>query len=210
MNCWEILGIDPTRDRAAIDRAYEQQKKFAGDDELDRLDQAYQEARGEPADGPSDAAHQRQSAGADAELTAQEQQVVREVVIQIKALLNDSRRAADEGIWRAILAEPPADQPHIRTAIAQSLEPQVRPMAENGSFPVPVVTFLGDWFGWQELQNAGQQAPEIDYAEKPSEASESNADEDAQPAMTSFWPSVVGWIVALAVLAALFDGMFGG
>lgn len=209
MNCWEILGIDPTGDRTAIDRAYEQQKKFAADEELDRLDQAYREASGESVGNQPDVAKQPQPR-ADAELTAQEQQVVREVVIQVKALLNDSRRAADEGIWHAILAEPPADQPHLRTAIAHTLEPQVRPMADNGSFPIPVLMFLGDWFGWQELQDAAQQAPETDPTELGPDAAESNPDEEGQPAMTSFWPSVVGWIVALAVLAAVFDGMFGG
>jgi hypothetical protein len=212
MNCWEILGIDPTGDRAAIDRAYEQQKKFAAGEELSRLDQAYREASGEQP-GPEEAeqpAVSQPRVSSDAELTAEERQVVREVVIQIKALLNDSRRLADDGIWRAILAEPPADQPHIRAAVAQELESQIRPMAENGSFPVPVVTFLGDWFGWHELKNSGQQGSDSQMPEQRRESQENAVDENSGQPDTNFWPAVVGWIVALAVLAVFFDNIFGG
>lgn len=197
MNCWEILGIDPTGDRAAIDRAYEQQKKFAAGEDLDRLQQAYREASGEPAE-------------TEAELSAEERQVVREVAIQVKALLNDSRRSADEGIWRAILTEPPADQSHIRSAIAKDLEPQIRPMADNGTFPPPVVAFLGDWFGWTELQHAGHQAPVPQSPDQAHSEQENTGEEESQPSVTNFWPAVVGWIVALAVLATFFDSIFGG
>lgn len=225
MNCWEILGIDPTRDRDAIDRAYEQQKKFADGADLDRLQQAYQEASGdapEPADSsPQGTGEDSQTASQpprDAELSAEEQQVVREVVIQVKALLNDSRRAADDGIWRAILAEPPADQPHLRAAVAQSLEAQVRPMADNGSFPPPVVAFLGDWFGWQELLDSGRHAPHpsaesVDHTFDDNEAAPlegGRTDESNEPGVTNFWPAVVGWVVALAVLGMVFDSIFGG
>ena len=125
MNCWEILGIDPTRDREAIDRAYEQQKKFAEGEDLDRLKQAYWEASGLPDEAPQ--SQESGEPGPETELSAQEQQVVREVVIQVKALLNDSRRSGDEGIWRAILTEPPADQTPIRAAVGQALAQQVRP-----------------------------------------------------------------------------------
>ncbi len=197
MNCWEILGIDPTGDRAAIDRAYEQQKKFAAEEDLDRLQQAYREASGDPAE-------------TEADLSAQERQVVREVAIQVKALLNDSRRSADEGIWRAILTEPPADQSHIRSAIAKDLEPQIRPMADNGTFPPPVVAFLGDWFGWTELQHAGRQAPVPQSTDQAHPEQENTDEEEPQPSVTNFWPAVVGWIVALAVLATFFDSIFGG
>lgn len=216
MNCWEILGIDPTHDREAIDRAYEQQKKFAAGEELERLQQAYREASGEPSEParvePQPLPRDRQDQDRpEAELTAEEQQVVREVVLQVKALLNDSRRTADDGIWKAILTEPPADQPHIRAAVADALEPQVRPMADNGSFPSPVVAFLGDWFGWQELQDAGRHAPVQDFQEQTQEPREAAADEeDTQQQVTNFWPAVVGWVVALAVLAAFFDSIFGG
>lgn len=218
MNCWEILGIDPTGDRAAIDRAYEQQKKFAAGEDLDRLKQAYREASGEPdvtvrAEPEATAQTTPQddnSSRAEFELSAQEQQVVREVAIQVKALLNDSRRSADEGIWRAILAEPPADQSHIRSAIAKDLEPQIRPMADNGTFPAPVVAFLGDWFGWQELQDSGRQAPAQQLPDQAHAGPEQTTGEESQPPDTSFWPAVVGWVVALAVLAALFDSIAGG
>jgi hypothetical protein len=229
MNCWEILGIDPTRDRAAIDRAYEQQKKFATGEELERLQQAYREASGqEPVEQASyqpetapgaNAGHEPISdASADVELTAQEQQLVREVVIQVKALLNDSRRASDVGIWRAILSEPPADQPHIRAEVAQSLEPQVRPMADNGSFPPAVAAFLGEWFGWQELSgeaphNAPAQADDRGH-DRGREDNRGSTDEgfadDNQPPVTNFWPAVVGWVVALVVLATFFESIFGG
>lgn len=210
MNCWEILGIDPTGDRAAIDQAYEQQKKFAAGEDLDRLQQAYREASGEPPEAARPADSRSQT---EASLSAQEQQVVREVAIQVRALLNDSRRSADEGIWRAILTEPPADQSHLRSAIAAELEPQLRPMADNGAFPVPVVAFLGDWFGWQELQDArdaGHRAPEHQLPDQAHAAPEQTTGEDARPSDTSFWPAVVGWVVALAVLAAVFDSISGG
>ncbi len=224
MNCWEILGIDPTRDRAAIDRAYEQQKKFAADEELDRLQRAYQEASGELTEDAVFEPQPEPRTGSDAELTAEEQQVVREVVIQVKALLSDSRRAADDGIWKAILKEPPADQPHIRSAVAEALAPQIRPMADNGSFPTPVVAFLGDWFGWEDLREAAQQSPAIhshdqlrdrDGSEEKSgdnfrQSYESSEEDNSQQPTTSFWPAVVGWIVTLAVLAAFFDSIFGG
>jgi hypothetical protein len=223
MNCWQILGIDPTQDREAIDRAYEQQKKCAVGEELGRLRQAYQEASDQqpgpvgakqPAANSQDTAEPRAATQSqalfDAELTVKERQVLREVVIQVKALLSDSRRSADAGIWRAVLAEPPVDQPHLRAALGQALEAQVRPMAENGSFPIPVITLLGDWFGWSELQNAGRKAPDAPTPNQPNDALEGAVEGDSQTPVANFWPAVVGWIVALAVLAAFFDGIFGG
>lgn len=210
MNCWEILGIEPTGDRAAIDRAYEQQKKFAAGEDLDRLQQAYREASGEPAAAESTLALQDGSGSrTDVGLSAEEQQVVREVAIQVRALLNDSHRCADEGIWRAILAEPPADQSQIRSAIAADLEPQIRPMADNGAFPAPVVAFLADWFGWHELQDSGRLAPGHQSPEQAYAGPEQTSGEDSRPSDTSFWPAVVGWAVALAILAALFDSISG-
>jgi hypothetical protein len=214
MNCWEILGIDPTGDPAAIDRAYEQQKKFAAGEELNRLHQAYREARGEPAETqsaePEGVPRSDDESGPEIELSAEERQVVREVAIQVKALLNDSRRLADEGIWRAILAEPPADQSHIRSAIANDLEPQIRPMAANGAFPSPVIAFLADWFGWAELQS-GHQTPERQAPDKShAEPANTGTEEEPQSPATNFWPAVVGWVVALAVLAAVFDSIFSG
>lgn len=224
MNCWEILGIDPTRDRAAIDRAYEQLKEFATDEELERLQRAYQEASGELTEDACFEPQPEPRKGSDADLTAEEKQVVREVVIQIKALLNDSRRSADEGIWKAILKEPPADQPHLRSAVAEALEPRIRPMADNGSFPPPIVAFLGDWFGWQGLQKAAHHSPAIQSQDQLPEhggadgnsgdnlrqTNESPEEDNSQQPTTSFWPAVVGWIVTLAVLAAFFDSIFGG
>ncbi|WP_150913631.1 J domain-containing protein [Marinobacter halotolerans] len=208
MNCWEILGIEPTDDRRRIQDAYEQQLRFASGEETRRLEEAYREAVGDnSAPLVEEASESKQiTEGEDRALDGNESQVVREVVIQIKALLNDSSRARDLGIWKAILNEPPADQPPLRREIGRQLEPQLRPMAENGNFPAPVAEYLGNWFGWfsseqvQDLQDDPQQR----------EGGRAEASDDQQPQMVNFWPAVVGWIVALAVLATLFSGMGGG
>ncbi|WP_372971751.1 J domain-containing protein [Marinobacter sp.] len=224
MNCWEILGIEPTRDRARIDAAYERQGKFASDEELERLRQAYREATGSEASDPrveptensvarpsspeSNTLEMAERPG-PAELDASEQQVVREVVIQIRALLNDSRRSNDPQIWKAILGEPPADQPRLRKEIAHALESQVRPMAENGSFPAPVVQFLAGWFDWHSLRDAPEPQPEDEtFSERP--GADQEPQEELPPQMVNFWPAVIGWIVGLAILATLFSGMGGG
>jgi len=221
MNCWEVLGIEPTGDHARIRAAYEQQEKFASGEELERLQQAFKEATGgEPQtdNEPSDAGNEEQPQVADTpvavrqegqELDSSERQVVREVVIQVRALLNDSSRSKDAQIWKAILGEPPADQPHVRKEIADALEPQVRPMAENGSFPAPVVQFLAGWFDWYSLRDAQEHDAEEDMeAETPT--GDQQPQEELPPQMVNFWPAVIGWIVGLAVLATLFSGMGGG
>ena len=143
----------------------------------------------------------------DRELGASESQVVREVMIQIKALLNDPGRTRDAGIWKAILCEPPADQLPLRREIGRQLEPQLRPMAENGSFATPVVRFLAEWFDWHSLQDVvapedGRNYPEPDTAEE-------SVDSDS-PQMVNFWPAVIGWVIGLVILAILFGGMSGG
>ncbi|KPQ01610.1 molecular chaperone DnaJ [Marinobacter sp. HL-58] len=223
MNCWEILGIEPTRDRALIDAAYERQEKFASDEELQRLREAYREATGaEPASvqaeppvgesvpsGASDQAVSEARAQEESELDASEQQIVREVIIQIRALMNDSRRSSDPQIWKAILGEPPADQPRLRREIGKALEQQVRPMAENGSFPSPVVQFLAGWFDWYSLRDAPEAQPE-DETFSDQAGAEQEPREELPPQMVNFWPAVIGWIVGLAILATLFSGMGGG
>ncbi|WP_421910751.1 J domain-containing protein [Marinobacter sp.] len=221
MNCWEVLGIEPTGDHARIRAAYEQQEKFASGEELERLRQAFKEATGgEPQtdNGPSDAGNEGQPQVAEPPATvrqeaegldASEQQVVREVVIQVRALLNDPSRSKDAQIWKAILGEPPADQPHVRREIADALEPQVRPMAQNGSFPAPVVQFLAGWFDWHSLRDVQAHDVEEDLeTEKPT--GDEQPQEELPPQMVNFWPAVIGWIVGLAVLATLFSGMGGG
>jgi len=145
--------------------------------------------------------------GVDRELDASEGQVVREVMIQIKALLNDSGRSRDVGIWKAILCEPPADQMPLRREIGRQLEPQLRPMAENGSFPVPVVGFLAQWFDWHSLQDAVAQEEE---REDPVPDPGREPQDDEPPQMVNFWPAVIGWIAGLVILATLFGGMGGG
>jgi len=214
MNCWEILGIEPTGDRRKIQDAYEQQLKFASEDEAKSLEAAFREAVG---DGPgpvkqasdmvqTDPHREVQDEEPDRPLDANEGQVVREVVIQIKALLNDSSRSKDPGIWKAILDEPPADQPRLRREIGRQLEPQIRPMAENGTFPAPVAQFLGEWFGWFTMEQAPEVADDRNYPE-PDMAEEQG---EQPPQMVNFWPAVIGWIVGLAILATLFGGMGGG
>jgi hypothetical protein len=220
MNCWEILGIEPTRDRALIDAAFERQEKFASDEELERLRQAYREATGservaaEEQSGANsasanDAVTEAGEQGEPAELTASEQQIVREVVIQIHALLNDSRRSSDPQIWKAILGEPPADQPRLRKEVGRALEPQVRPMAKNGTFPAPVTQFLAGWFDWYSLREAPERQEEDETFSEESSA-DRQPQEELPPQMVNFWPAVVGWIVGLAILATLFSGMGGG
>ncbi|MBK1874524.1 hypothetical protein FE848_14960 [Marinobacter sp. 1-3A] len=143
----------------------------------------------------------------DRDLGASEGQVVREVMIQIKALLNDPARSRDAGIWKAILREPPADQALLRRELGRQLEPQLRPMAENGSLPPPVVIFLAEWFEWQSLQEIAIQDEERRYPDP--EPGQEHMDEDA-PQMVNFWPAVIGWIIGLVVLATIFGGMGGG
>ncbi|MDV3503748.1 J domain-containing protein [Marinobacter sp. M-5] len=216
MTCWEILGIEPTRDPRQIEAAYEQQSKFATGEEAERLAEAYREALGrEPQPRPEQVVSEPGAAIAEAApvvddtpLNASEQQVVREVVIQINALLNDSNRSRDPQIWKAILGEPPADQPNLRREIGHSLESRVRPMAENGTFPPPVVQFLGGWFEWHSLTEATNPTTSQDDQEAP--AREQEAAEELPPQMVNFWPAVIGWIVGLAILAMLFGGMGGG
>lgn len=214
MNCWEILGIEPTDDRRRIQDAYEQQLKFASESEAKSLEQAFREAVGDapaPAARPADTAQPGQPTdeaeeASERPLDANDGQVVREVVIQIKALLNDSSRSKDAGIWQAILCEPPADQQQLRREIGRQLEPQVRPMAENGTFPAPVAQFLGEWFGWFSMEETPEVADERNYPE-PGMAEEQG---DQPPQMVNFWPAVIGWIVGLVILATLFGGMGGG
>lgn len=217
MNCWEILGIDPTGDHQKIRQAYEQQCKFASADEARELARAYREATGQNpgpvagdlGQGPSFPEQAGAQSGPEAtasecqELSGHDAQVIREVVIQISALLNDQNRAADANIWKAILCEPPADRPAVRREIGHQLEPRIRPMADNGVLPASVARFLGDWFGWPGLGEAAQ-AP--DQQEFPEPAIEGDSRE--QPAGGgSIWVAMIGWIIGLAVVAAIFSSM---
>ena len=226
MSCWDILGIEPTRDRDRIRQAYEGQMKFASEQEAKALEQAFREATGEmppQAAGTSAAAVFTEPAAgkppeqsapgpeADESLSAEDSQIVREVIIQVKALLNDDSRQKDVGIWKAILCEPPADHLPLRREIARQLEPQLRPMAENGSFPQPVAKFLGDWFDWFSVSEANLE-PDPRLNPEPDDPRETDPDDEADqpPQMVNFWPAVIGWIVGLVVLAAIFGGMGGG
>lgn len=239
MNCWEILGIEPTRDSDRIRDAFERQSKFAEGDEAQRLKQAYQQAMGEAGEtghrvaepevqsavrspSPEDPSSW-QSEARSAPLSAADRQVVREVVIQVNAMLNDSTRLNDVAIWRAILTEPPADQDALRAAIGDELEPRLRPLAEDAKLTAPVARFLGDWFGWYGMTDAlEQQAREdeltLDDAGRyqgvsfpdSSEASAEDGDRHQRPQMTNFWPAVIGWIVGIVVLTSLFGALTGG
>src|SRR5690554_3218441 len=224
MNCWDILGIEPTGDQERIRQAYDRQMKFASDSEAQALEQAFREATGgmsaasvsaqpEPVARevhPEQSLESRVEENAERVLDAHEAQVVREVVIQIKALMNDNQRQQDAGIWKAILCEPPADQLPLRREIAKSLEPQIRPMAENGSFPRPVAQFLGDWFDWFSVREANQEPDPRNYPDEEMSREQASADQaDQPPQAVNFWPAVIGWIVGLAILASLFGGMGG-
>ncbi|WP_323751050.1 J domain-containing protein [Marinobacter sp.] len=203
MSCWEILGIEPTGDHEEIRQAYERQMKFASAEEARKLDEAYREAAGgEPRVNPVPSPEP--SPVADAQLDANESQIVREVVIQIKALMNDSGRQQDAGIWKAILCEPPADQIPLRREIGQQLEPWIRPLAENGSFPQPVARFLGEWFEWFSVQEA---VTEQEQHSRELEENEPRVEEEPLSQTTNFWPAVVGWIIGLVILTMIFGGM---
>jgi len=205
MNCWEILGIEPTRDRQRVQDAYENQLRFASEDEAAQLKEAFREAVGE---APAETSPVVPESGPEErELGASDRQVVREVIIQVKALLNDSGRSHDAGIWKAILCEPPADQLPLRRELGRQLEPQLRPMAENGTFPGPVVRFLGEWFEWYDLQDAVAQEDELRYPEPDMEGEGTDSE---SPQMVNFWPAVVGWVIGLVILATIFGGMGGG
>ncbi|MGM0569081.1 J domain-containing protein [Marinobacter sp.] len=242
MNCWETLGIEPTRDTARIREAFERQSKFADGEEARRLEMAYRDALAEagheagpgvvavPEPSPvrerrseedrTDDASGWQAEARRAPLTASEQQVVREVVIQVNAMLHDNLRLQDVAIWRAILTEPPADQDHVRAAIGDELEPRLRPLAEESRLPAPVARFLGDWFGWYGMTDAlerQENEPDLTLDDAgryqgisfPSSDQSDNAQPE-RPQMTNFWPAVIGWIVGIIILTSLFGALTGG
>ena len=233
MNCWEILGIEPTRDTTLIRDAFERQSKFARDDEAGPLREAYEKAmaqsgqqvghelsgNGQQVNDPS----RWQSQNRSAPLSAADRQVVREVVIQVNAMLNDSVRLNDVAIWRAILTEPPADQDALRAAIGEELEPKLRPLAQDAELSAPVARFLGDWFGWYGMTDAlereaqeedltlddagryqGINFPDSDGADGTKQGGQQ------RPQMTNFWPAVIGWVVGIIILTSLFGAMTGG
>lgn len=212
MNCWQVLGIEPTRNPSEIRAAYSQQIKFANADERVGLERALQTALAEAGVAPSPevAPVEALSPEPAQTLSAADHQVVREVVLQVRALLNDRARINDASVWKAVLTAPPADQHGLRMAIAESLEGQLRPLATQENLPAEVVDFLGEWFSWEELTHAGRQA-------QPSqENAESMPDEDINPvhaaereSMKNFWPAAIGWIIGLVVLTSLFSNMGG-
>jgi len=225
MNCWDLLGIEPTSDRQRIEQAYQQQLKFASSEEAVGLERAFREATDAAAPTASDIDAQTTSQASETqheqgaaqfqELDAYSAQVAREVVIQIKALLNDSIRAENSDVWKAILCEPPADQPALRADIARRLESQLRPMAENGAFPASVTAFLGDWFEWPSLREAAsshgkEQQPDARNYPEPEMMGEQGEPNEQPPQSVNFWPAVIGWIIGLAILTSLFGGMGGG
>ncbi|MEH6354984.1 MAG: J domain-containing protein [Marinobacter sp.] len=224
MNCWDLLGIEPTSDRQRVEQAYQKQLKFASSDEVQRLEQAFLEATGgAPSASDIEAKTPPKTPGAQPEqgpeqpreLDAYSAQVTREVVIQVKALLNDSVRAENADVWKAILCEPPANQPALRAEIARRLESQLRPMAENGVFPASVTAFLGDWFEWPSLREAAgthakEQQPDDRHDSEPEMQGRQGEQDEQPPKTVNFWPAVIGWIIGLAILTSLFGGMGGG
>lgn len=229
MTCWDVLGLAPTNERERIDAAYASQRKFATDESLGELDDAYAQAlreAGFAAPQPSASAstpHPRVSSEPDRPadsaqpLNARDQQVVREVVIQVQAMLNDHYRLSDPGVWRAILTEPPADRDHIREAVSDALYPKLKPLLDDGSLPGPVLAFLAQWFGWSELdESAGQGVePTHDPFDDPNRrgpaAAEPQDDQQDQQrrSMPGFMPAAIGWIVGLIVLTSVFSNLLG-
>ncbi|WP_166259257.1 J domain-containing protein [Marinobacter salicampi] len=224
MNCWEILGIEPTRDKDAIEQAFARQQKFASDEQHQELQQAYQEALMDaglatsPAQQPVESSSSRHDVatprpdssgnGSDRELDANERQLVHDTVVQVRALLNDPPRSRDINVWRAIITEPPADQEHIRSALSEALSREVRPMAQNGSFPADVTLFLGDWFGWADASRQARSLAEKDPSDSADDRGETLAEQ--KPQIVNFWPAIIGWIVGIVILTAMFGGMGGG
>ncbi|MDX1755544.1 MAG: J domain-containing protein [Marinobacter sp.] len=222
MNCWDVLGIEPTRNPSEIERAYQQQARFVEAAGVQELDQAYRVAMAQAGcevpqtpleEGPSSGRERRVAdEPAERELTGGEHQLVREVVIQVQALLNDEGRCRDVGIWKAVLADPPADQLPIRQSIADKLEAQLRPMARQGGLTTEVAEFLGNWFGWADVAEAELQASSQSAAPDASSARSEGlerAEEGDRPPMTNFWPAAIGWIVGLIILTSLFSNMTG-
>lgn len=217
MNCWDVLGIEPTGDVSRIESAYHQQVKFATTEDARELERAMHEAlelagasprasrAAQPHPTPADSSAQQP-------LTAAEHQVVREVVIQVRALLNDTGRCSDPAIWRAILTEPPADKPAVRYQVAEALEAQLRPMAKQGGLSVGVADFLGKWFNWSELADLPEESAQ-EYVPGASAADQADGLERAEAGdkqnMSSFWPAAIGWIIGLVVLTSLFSNMTG-
>lgn len=220
MNCWDILGLERTRDRNQIERAYQQQRKFAEGEEQKRLDQAYREALSdagletrapEPEREVATEVEPAQSGDQSTQdLSSREHQIARETVVQVNAMLNDSRRSTDVNIWRAILTEPPADQSHIRQRIGEMLEPQLRPMAENGAFPAEVTLFLGDWFGWEGAARQAHRIAEDNDTDQRDDTGSDLAEPTGKPQMVQFWPAILGWIVGIILLTSLFSNLAGG
>lgn len=217
MSCWDVLGIEPTGDTSKIENAYNQQIKFATPEEARELENAMREALGQVGLAPEPRRNEPavtpdEPVMAPAKLTAFEHQVVREVAIQIRALLNDSGRCNDPGIWKAILTEPPADKPAIRYEIAETVEGQLRPMAKQGGLSPDVAEFLGKWFNWSELAAVRQETDPATSAisSGPARAEGLEQAESGEgQGMGSFWPAVIGWIIGLVVLTSLFSNMTG-
>ncbi|MCH8498630.1 MAG: J domain-containing protein [Marinobacter sp.] len=226
MSCWTILGIEPTKNLKLIEQAYEQQRKFIADTDVQQLHEAYHEALAHAGYGDRiatapvqaevterqdtrDAAVDENPAAVNRELTANEQQIVRETVIQIRALLNDNSRVGDPQVWHAIVSEPPVDDPALRASLGEALASDVRPMAENGSLQPDVVAFLGNWFDWQSVRPAPEPEPQPFAQDQRDLTPEELRDREAlqTSVQKSFWPAIIGWSVVLIVLTSFFSRM---
>lgn len=229
MNCWEVLGIEPTQDKAVIDEAYQRQQKFASQGDQTLLDSAYRQALSDTGQTAGQAAVEEHANHPTADvqptdveasesalhpealpLNESDQRVVRETVIQIRALLNDTYRTKDVQVWKAILAEPPSDQAAIRQQIGEALEKEVRPMAENGAFPKDVAHFLADWFSWYSLRDAKPPSVFDEPRHQTSDTEEGDENSEEKHQSVNFWPAAIGWIVGLVILTSLFGEMGGG
>lgn len=228
MTCWELLGISPTSDRQEIEEAYTEQRKFVAEHDLADLDRARRDAfveaglSSQEPQSPAAAESEARSVSVIEDedtvrpLNARDQQVAREVVIQVEAMLYDSARCQDPQVWRAILTEPPADNDHIREAISDSLHPRIKPLLNAGELSQPVVAFLAQWFGWPELDAVNEQQvantdvmAERDRGFSDDVGGSESASDDKPQGGVSFWPAVLGWVVALIVLTSVFNHLTG-
>lgn len=157
-------------------------------------------------------------------LSNEDNQVVREVVIQVDAMLHDSVHRKDANVWRAILTEPPADRDAIREVLSEKLYPRLSPSLSDGTLPQPVLAFLSQWFGWSELDDASddhhpvtpdplaeparRQATDAHFSDGEQQTGQSEQPEQ-RPSFNNFWPAMIGWVAALVILTVIISSFTG-
>ncbi|MDX1588457.1 MAG: hypothetical protein R3296_05915 [Oleiphilaceae bacterium] len=228
MGIWEILGIAPTRDRAAIKQAYEQQKKFS-DPDNDRetwqsLQEAYREAMlyagdsesmrfSEPA---SPATAKQAPVSAEAEMAAGRVMAELETVYSNPAWRHDLQR------WRAQLE---SERAHGE-GVTEQLRFQVfdflsrQPDQEESLPDSRVLDYLDQRLGW----NGHRQALEARFGERrvsrilgsgqptgPEDALANGENQELEGQVPQgLGIALIGWVVALMILTVVFGELMGG